>query len=261
MTPREALFACGAADAACLPADARFLREDGACAYPAWAVAAFPYYAGRSAGNLSLYARGADYHRVLTSRMGAAAKLLGLREFAVYADVSPFREVALAAAASLGAVGDNGLLITPRYGSFVFLGVLCGDMPTDRTPRDAEVCLHCGACRAACSGGALSDMFCEQRCLSHLTQTRGALDEAQRALIANADTLWGCDLCQLCCPMNEKAEKTALPEFLQELYLDLPDDVCALSDRAFRKKYADRAFSWRGNGPLRRNLSLRETGI
>ena len=259
MTPREALLACGAADAACLPADVRFLRKGGACAHPAWAVAAFPYYAGRGVGNLSLYARGADYHRVLTARLRTAAELLGLREYAVYADASPFREVALAAAASLGVVGDNGLLITPRYGSFVFLGVLCGDMPPDRIPCDAAGCLHCGACLAACPGGALGDTFCEQQCLSHLTQTRGALDEAQCALLARADAIWGCDRCQLCCPMNEKAEKTALPEFLHERYADLPDDACTLSDRAFRKKYADRAFSWRGNTPLRRNLSLKQT--
>lgn len=258
MTPREALLACGAADAACLAADPRFLRDGGACAYPAWAVAAFPYYAGRAAGNLSLYARGIDYHRVLNARLRAAAELLGLREYAVYADASPFREVALAAAASLGVVGDNGLLITPRHGSFVFLGVLCGAMPPDRTPQAAAECVHCGACRTACPGGALGASFCEARCLSHLTQTRGALEETQRALLARAHTVWGCDLCQLCCPMNDAAEKTELPEFLHDLYRDLPGDTCVLSERAFRKKYANRAFSWRGNTPLRRNLSLRE---
>lgn len=32
-------------------------------------VAAFPYYAGDAPGNLSLYARGRDYHLVLTEKL------------------------------------------------------------------------------------------------------------------------------------------------------------------------------------------------
>lgn len=34
-----------------------------------------------------------------------------------------------------------------------------------------------------------------------------------------------------------------------------PGDL-ALSDRAFRRKYASRAFVWRGVAPLRRNAAL-----
>lgn len=258
MTPREALLACGASEAACVAADVRFLRQADECGYAAYAVAAFPYYAGAQQGNLSLYARGIDYHRAVRARLRAAAELLGLAEYRVYADSSPFREVALAAAAGLGVVGDNGLLITKRHGSFVFLGVLCGDMQPDRAPVPAEGCLHCGACRKRCPGGALGEAFDEMRCLSHITQTRGALSAAQQALLDRADTVWGCDACQLCCPMNETAEQTVLPEFREGLLCDVPEDACALSDRAFRKKYEDRAFVWRGNAPLRRNFACKK---
>ena len=39
-------------------------------------VAAFPYYAGPRPGNLSLYARGMDYHLVLLHRLEKAVDLL-----------------------------------------------------------------------------------------------------------------------------------------------------------------------------------------
>ena len=38
-------------------------------------VAAFPYYAGERAGNLSLYARGLDYHTVVTGRLNTICNL------------------------------------------------------------------------------------------------------------------------------------------------------------------------------------------
>ena len=39
-------------------------------------VAAFPYYAGERPGNLSLYARGEDYHRVVTRRLNTVCDAL-----------------------------------------------------------------------------------------------------------------------------------------------------------------------------------------
>ena len=39
-------------------------------------VAAFPYFAGETAGNLSVYARGEDYHLVLGRRLNTVCKLL-----------------------------------------------------------------------------------------------------------------------------------------------------------------------------------------
>ena len=91
--------------------------------------AAFPYGPEHpTPGKLSLYARGADYHQVLRARLSPAAealscKYLGCR-FDFYADASPFPEVYAAALAGLGKLGQNGLLIVPGAGSYVFLGFL-----------------------------------------------------------------------------------------------------------------------------------------
>ncbi len=218
-------------------------------------VALFPYYAGRQPGNLSLYARGEDYHAALRRRLRRAAQLLGL-EAQPFADVSPFDEVGLAAAAGLGGVGQNGLLMNRPFGSFFFIGEL---VTKERlAPLDgglAPACTGCGRCAAQCPTGALQGGRVQTaRCLSHITQARRLTDE-QQALLGKSALVWGCDLCQLCCPANEGLEASALPEFSKELLCSLTaDELAGLSDRAFRKKYENRAFAFRGIAPLRRNL-------
>lgn len=57
-----------------------------------------------------------------------------------------------AARAGLGVVGDNGLLIHPLYGSYVFIGELVTDLPLKGVGQEPEGCLHCGRCAAAARG-------------------------------------------------------------------------------------------------------------
>ncbi len=221
--------------------------------------AAFPY--GPEApekGPVSLYARGMDYHLVLARRLeGAAASLTQLHpgcRFDFWADASPFPEVYAAALAGLGRLGQNGLLITRTAGSYVFLGFLATDAPLPETGGDIRPCSGCGACRRACPGGALGEQFRPERCLSALTQQRGELTAAQARLIRQERVLWGCDRCQLVCPENRLRTARPLPEFAP-----LPDptgEELRLSDRAFRRQFSGRAFTWRGVQPLRRNHDI-----
>ena len=60
-------------------------------------------------------------------------------------------------------------------------------------------------------------------------------------------------------PLNQKAALTPLPEFREDLTPSLTlEELADLSNKAFRRRYAGRAFAWRGIGPLRRNLTLQE---
>lgn len=221
--------------------------------------AAFPYGPKEyTSGPLSLYARGADYHAVLSKRLCQAAKEFSVLwpgyQFDPWADVSPFPEVYAAALAGLGMLGDHGLLITKTAGSFVFLGFLATNAPIPETIQKIVRCRSCGACRQICPGNALDANVNPQRCLSALTQRRGTLAFWQEELIRQGGLLWGCDRCQLICPENAGRTADPLPEFTPQ-----PDPAQAdfsLSDRAFRKKYAGRAFVWRGVQPLRRNAAL-----
>ena len=224
--------------------------------------AVFPYFAGDAEGNLSLYARGQDYHAVVKTRLERAAEWLR-REYGCsaipMADVSPFPEVWAAACAGLGKLGQNGLLLTEEWGSLVFIGLLLTDLPLEGG-QEPVPCRGCGACLRACPGSALekNGRVDESKCLSALTQQRGQLTEQQAAAVARHGLIWGCDACQLACPENRRARETALPEFREDLLCSLQAEDVAVGDRAFRKKYAGRAFTWRGVQPLRRNLELKK---
>lgn len=222
--------------------------------------AAFPYATGQEPpGPFSRYARGGDYHTVLRLRLEPVIAKMETafpgHHFRYYADASPFPEVWAAARAGLGLLGQNGLLITESAGSYVFLAFLASDLEIASTAGDIRPCRGCGACIRQCPAAALSgDAPREQVCLSALTQRRGTLTEAQQALIRESGSLWGCDRCQLCCPENQQLTAVPLPEFLP--LAPIPPEDLTLSDKAFRKKYAGRAFTWRGVAPLRRNAGL-----
>ena len=228
-------------------------------------VGAFPYYAGDRSGNLSLYCRGEDYHRVLTRRLEQVCEALraghpGFR-FLPGADSSPVPELQAAELAGVGVRGRHGLRIVPPYGSYVFLGTILTDWEVAQTgPAKGTLCPeHCTACRDACPTGALGEDGCDvTKCLSDLTQRKGALSRAETEAICKGDLIWGCDRCQRACPHNKKAALTPIPEFRTNLLDTLSlGDLEGMSNKGFRREYADRAFSWRGITPLLRNLRLR----
>ena len=229
-------------------------------------AAAFPYYAGDRPGNLALYSRGEDYHRVLARRLGAVCSALRERHpdhtFVPGADSSPVPELAAAQLAGVGRPGRHGLCIVPPYVSYVFLGTVLTDLEVPATgPSQGSPCPpDCDACLRACPTGALSENGCDVSvCLSEVTQRKGDLTEAEAAHIKKSPTIWGCDLCQRACPLNRAAALSPLPEFRENLLDSLTlADLEGLSSKAFRRMYSDRAFAWRGIGPLVRNLRLKE---
>ena len=229
-------------------------------------VAAFPYFAGDRPGNLAFYCRGEDYHRVLTRRLEGVCRALAEQHpghrFIPGADSSPLPELAAAERAGVGQIGRHGLRIVPPYGSYVFLGTILTDLVFPETgPAEGCPCPPgCRACLKACPAGALTEKGCDVSvCLSDVTQKKGDLTEAEAALIRKSPTVWGCDLCQRACPLNRDAALSPLPEFRDNLLDSLTlADLEGLSNKAFRRNYADRAFAWRGITPLLRNLRLKE---
>lgn len=222
---------------------------------------AVPYFTPdclRPDRNLSAYAVAKDYHGYFADLFRELIPLLQQRfpsnRFAGFADHSPIAEVEAAAKAGLGVIGENRLLITEDYSSYVFLGSLITDalLPTKTTA--AESCIGCGACKKACPAANGSE------CLSALTQKKGVLSPIEEEQIVKHGSAWGCDLCQACCPYTRRAlEKgsifTAIPYFLQD---NLPHltvrTLSQMSDDAF----SSRAYSWRGKATVLRNLQLLE---
>jgi len=220
-------------------------------------VCAFPYYVGKMPRNLSLYAVLPDYHAVVMGMLEALAALLRERwaayAFVPFADASPVDEVEAGVRAALGIRGQNGLLLHETWGSFCFLGEIVTDLPLPAA-QAYRTCEGCGACRRACPTGALGGVFCADRCLSSITQKKGALTKREEQLLRSGGLVWGCDRCQLACPHNRAVPKTPIAAFAQDVQ---PYLTAENLDRLMQ----NRAFAWRGRAVLERNLALFDTPI
>jgi epoxyqueuosine reductase QueG len=219
-------------------------------------VMLFPYYAGEyPERNVSRYAMADDYHGICAVYLKAFAKMLQSahpgHEFAPFVDVSPIREVEAARLAGLGVIGRNGMLINEKYGSRVFIGeiVTTLDMPASQPTEGG--CLECGKCEAACPGGAIQKdkPVNKERCLSHISQKKGALTETEQALLKKNGFVWGCDICADICPHNQNPKTTPIDAFKQNL---LP----ILTHENLEDALKTKPFNWRGRDVLLRNLGI-----
>jgi len=68
----------------------------------------------------------------------------------------------MAQAAGIGAIGRNTLLITPEYGSSVWLGGVLTEMEISPNPLLEPVCRRCNKCVSACPVGALDGELMDQ---------------------------------------------------------------------------------------------------
>lgn len=214
-------------------------------------VALFPYrFPDGQPRNLSRYAAVNDYHPAVTAVLERVAEQLRAaaptNTFAVFCDNSPIPEVKAAALAGLGVVGDNGLLIHPAFGSYVFIGEIVTDLPLAPTGGEINRCPHCGVC-AACPAGCVGGD--KGGCLSALTQQKGELTAEQQGLIRAGGLVWGCDTCQEVCPLN-KGAAIAPHSIFTDYHPWLSEEMLAADD--LRRE----AYGWRGPAPLRRNLEI-----
>lgn len=217
-------------------------------------VCAFSYYSGERKGNISSYAHGRDYHIVAREKMGQIVALLkGNGFFAeAYADTGSLNERLLARLSGIAFIGENKMAINERLGSYFFIGYVITDCELEEDEENSGKCNGCRKCIEACPLGALRGGFDEKKCLSYVTQKKGELSEEEKTAMREANTIWGCDICQEVCPHNKRLQVTEIEEFKKDLITNLTLDE-DISNREFKLKYSDRAFSWRGKGVILRN--------
>lgn len=172
-------------------------------------------------GRISNYAWGADYHDVMAPRLEELAKWLAAETGAevrsrAYVDTGAILEREHAAAAGLGFVGKNTMLIMPQRGSWFFLGELLTTLPLVPDPLPAAMpgCGSCRRCLDACPTNAFPQPYVldARRCISYLTiELKGWIPRELRPLMGN--WVYGCDVCQLVCPFNRFARRTTEPSF------------------------------------------------
>ncbi len=212
---------------------------------------------------VSLYARGRDYHKVLRQRLQRLATRLGEEVgpygHRVFTDSAPVLEVELAARSGIGWRGKHTLVLNRHAGSMFFLGEVFVDLPLPVTP---PVDNHCGSCRACldvCPTGAIVAPYRldARRCISYLTiELAGAIPLQWRALIGNR--IYGCDDCQLVCPWNRYAQRSALADFAPRAALDGATlaALWAWDEAAFERRTRGSAIRRIGYERWRRNLAV-----
>lgn len=219
----------------------------------------FPYRTD-TAGNLSIYTRGFDYH-IIVKKMLTELISPFTDNFEIFVDIGPSDNIAVAKKCGLGIVGKNNLLINENLGSFFFIGYVLCDLDITPSVEKEGTCFSCNACIKACPGGALTENgFIIENCASHISQKKGDLTDSEINILKKSGLIFGCDICQSVCPMN-KNKATALPQFCDSIIESLTEsDLDSLSERSFKEKYGDRAFSWRGKKVLLRNIEILKKG-
>ena len=185
---------------------------------PEWQALEFDRLRRPAEGIVSSYARGRDYHKVLrqglqklSDQIAAHVGPVGHR---VFTDSAPVLEAELAARSGQGWRGKHTLLLNREAGSMFFLGEIYVDIAL---PASQPVTGHCGTCSACievCPTQAIiaPHKLDARRCISYLTiEHAGPIPLALRPLMGNR--IYGCDDCQLICPWNKFAQRSALPDF------------------------------------------------
>lgn len=212
---------------------------------------------------VSLYARGRDYHKVLRSRLRAlAARIesdLGPIGHRVFTDSAPVLEVELASRSGLGWRGKHTLALSRDAGSMFFLGEIFVDIALPQTEPVQQHCGSCSACIEACPTHAIVAPYRldARRCISYLTiEHQGAIPLELRPLIGNR--IYGCDDCQLICPWNKYAKRSALPDFDERQGLSGQQliELLAWSPAQFERCTEGTAIRRIGHERWRRNLAI-----
>jgi epoxyqueuosine reductase len=228
-------------------------------------------YGGREpSGPVARYARGDDYHDVMTERLNELHRWLQLevgRPIAgkPYVDTGPILERDLARRAGLGWFGKNTNLVNPRLGSFFFIGSLLLDLDLAAdSPFEADRCGSCTRCLDACPTGAFVGprVMDARRCISYLTiELKGEIpDEFHGAIGSN---VYGCDICQDVCPYNVKfARELREPAFAARAAIrdknpeTLARDLLAIGDEAFRSAFSKSPMKRAKRRGLARNAAV-----
>lgn len=185
---------------------------------PGWQAMEWDGLARPEQAQVSLYARGRDYHKVLRQRLQKLAERLldevGPRGYRVFTDSAPVLEVELASRSGLGWRGKHTLTLHRDAGSMFFLGEIFIDLALPLTEAVSAHCGECSACIDVCPTAAITAPYRvdARRCISYLTiEHDGPIPLELRAPIGNR--VYGCDDCQLACPWNKFAQPAVLADF------------------------------------------------
>ena len=203
---------------------------------------------------------GLDYHYVLQDKLDRLAKgieeLTANFEYKGMVDTGALVDTAVARRAGIGFIGKNGLVISKEFGSYMFLGELITNLDIEPDQPVDYGCGDCNRCVTACPTSCLigDGSMNAKRCLSFQTQDKGVMDLEFRKKIKTV--IYGCDICQICCPYNKGLDNPLATEIDPDLSHPELLPFLELSNGQFKEKFGHVAGSWRGKNILQRNAII-----
>lgn len=203
---------------------------------------------------------GLDYHYVLQDKLDRLAKgieeLTADFEYKGMVDTGALVDTAVAQRAGIGFIGKNGLVISKEFGSYMFLGELITNLDIEPDQPVDYGCGDCNRCVTACPTSCLigDGSMNAKRCLSFQTQDKGVMDLEFRKKIKTV--IYGCDICQICCPYNKGLDNPLATEIDPDLSHPELLPFLELSNGQFKEKFGHVAGSWRGKNILQRNAII-----
>jgi len=209
-------------------------------------------------GNISVYARGRDYHDVIKGKLKQLAGQFAARATAkvkVFVDTAPLMEKPLAAQAGAGWQGKHTNLVSRNAGSWLFIGTILTDAALPHDAAETDHCGNCTSCLDICPTQAFVAPYKldARRCISYLTiEHKGQIPKEFRHAIGNR--VFGCDDCLAVCPWNKFAARAAESKFLGPQSMPALADLLRLDDQEFRQKFAGSPVRRAGHARFLRNL-------
>nr|WP_307989939.1 tRNA epoxyqueuosine(34) reductase QueG [uncultured Niameybacter sp.] len=227
---------------------------------------AFPYYdlENKEGNGFSVYTKRLDYHRVVKTyleKICAYIETLGGKAISLV-DSNALPERYIAYLAGVGFIGRNNMIITKKYGSYVFLGEIITDLEINCQDKRSfyEIgqyaeCGECTQCIKECPTKSINKSRINPNiCLSYITQKKDISDKEMNLLKGN---IFGCDFCQLGCPYNEEIEASRIEEFKTLDYMNGDASVYAgMDNKFFKEKINPTSCGWRGKNVIKRNALI-----
>lgn len=171
-------------------------------------------------GKVSRYAWGDDYHEVVGEKLRSLLAWIKDRvpgaEGKVCVDIQPVMDKAWAVRAGIGWLGKHTNVITPEYGSWVFIGELLLNLDLEYDDKPMED--HCGSCTLcidACPTQAITEPYVldSNKCISYATIELREPEMPPEIGDKLDGWLYGCDICQDVCPWNRFEQGTTEERF------------------------------------------------